>query len=47
MDLLSMPLDCDINISIDVELGTKTTSISLYRMTLAEVKKLKEQFQIY
>ncbi|XP_069149936.1 uncharacterized protein [Solanum lycopersicum] len=44
-DLPGLPPDRDIDFCIDVEPGTRTTSIPPYRMAPAELKELKEQLQ--
>ena len=41
VDLLGMPLDCDIDFSIDVESGTKPNFIRPYRMAPTKLKELK------
>ncbi|WMV09347.1 hypothetical protein MTR67_002732 [Solanum verrucosum] len=44
-DLLCNPLDRDIDVSIDLDQGTKRISIPPSYMTLAELKELKDQLQ--
>ncbi|WMV47134.1 hypothetical protein MTR67_040519 [Solanum verrucosum] len=44
-DLSSMPPDRDIDFCIDLEPGTRSISIPLYRMALAELRELKAQIQ--
>lgn len=43
MNMPGMPLDYDIDFSINVKLGTKTISIPSYRMAQTELKKSKEK----
>lgn len=42
IDFLGIPLDCEIDFSINVELGTKPISIPAYRVDPIELIKLKE-----
>lgn len=44
-ELPSLPLDREIEFSIDVVPGTQPISIPPYRMALAELKELKDQLQ--
>ena len=44
-DLLGIPLDREIEFSIDLLLGTSPISKAPYRMALTELKELKEQLQ--
>ncbi|XP_059284831.1 uncharacterized protein LOC132038125 [Lycium ferocissimum] len=44
-NLSGMPLDRDIDLCIDLEPGTRPISIPSYRMTLAELRELKEQLR--
>lgn len=44
-DLPSVPPDCDINFTIDVELSIKPISIFPYRMAPTELKELQEQLE--
>lgn len=43
MDFSSVPLDGDINFSINVELSINPISITHYKMALTELKNLKEK----
>ncbi|XP_070040917.1 uncharacterized protein [Nicotiana tomentosiformis] len=43
--LSGMPLDRDIDFSIDLVSGTQPVFIPLYHMAVAELKELKEQLQ--
>ena len=42
-DLPNFPPNRDIDISIDLDLGTKPISISPYHMALGKLKELKDQ----
>ena len=44
-DLLGIPIDREIEFSIDLLLGTSPISKAPYRMALTELKELKEQLQ--
>ena len=44
-DLLGIPIDREIEFSIDLLLGTSPISKAPYRMALTELKELKDQLQ--